>query len=326
MSQKANPTAIGIFIVLGLTLTVGALVMLNSDRFFREHQKFILYFDASLKGLNVGAPVKYRGVTIGSLSEVLIHHNQATNDFFMPVIVDIDLELAQSKSDEQFDVGSQLALDKLVKLGLRGKLDAESLVTGVLYVQLDIVPKASAPVMHQLQHEYTEIPTMPTEIQQLLSNLARLDIGGISDKLNALLTRLDSNLAQLDVQKINTGMTNLLNNANQLLTSTDLTNTVASLKVTLEHTQRLMEQLDCRVNPMADSVTNTLAEAQKTLQELRTGIQHLNGMIEPDAPARAELLRALAQFSNASRAVSDLADFLERNPNALLTGRKEPKQ
>src|SRR6266568_7640050 len=175
MSKKPNPTSIGLFFVIGLALCVAGLLVFSSRSLFHPQQKHILYFNASLKGLNPGAPVKFRGVTIGKVAEVLIRHNQASNDFSMPVIVSIDKKLAQSKSDEQLEVGSEARLSLLIQQGFRGGLDAESLVTGVLYVALDIVPNAPTPQFHQLTPEYQEIPTMPTPIQQLLANLAHLD-------------------------------------------------------------------------------------------------------------------------------------------------------
>src|SRR5678816_3502642 len=138
MSKKANPTAIGLFFVVGLGLGVGALLLFSSRSLFHPQQKDILYFEASLKGLNPGAPVKFRGVTIGSVVEILIRHNQASNDFAMPVIIALDKKLAQSKSDEALEIGSQAKLDQLIRNGLRGTLDSESLVTGVLYVGLEI--------------------------------------------------------------------------------------------------------------------------------------------------------------------------------------------
>src|SRR5216683_555165 len=138
MSKKANPTAIGAFLVVGLALGVAGLLIFTSEGLFRPIQKDILYFDTSLKGLSPGAPVKFRGVTIGKVEQILIRHNQASNDFSMPVIIAIDKKLAQSKSDEQLEIGSEARLSLLIQQGFRGGLDAESLVTGVLYISLDI--------------------------------------------------------------------------------------------------------------------------------------------------------------------------------------------
>jgi len=124
MSKKANPAVIGLFIVAGVGLAVAGLLLFSSQRLFHPRQMLILYFDATLKGLNPGAPVKFRGVTIGKVAEVLIRHNQATNDFSMPVIVSIDKKLAQSKSDEQLEIGSEARLSLLIQQGFRGGLDA----------------------------------------------------------------------------------------------------------------------------------------------------------------------------------------------------------
>ncbi|HWH71381.1 MAG TPA: MlaD family protein [Candidatus Sulfotelmatobacter sp.] len=324
MSKKANPAAIGLFIVIGLALGIGGLILFSSGKLFSRHQKFILYFDASLKGLNPGAPVKYRGVTIGAVDQVLIRHNQARQDYSMPVIIDIDEKLAQAKSDQQLQL-SRAGLERMVAAGLRGKLDTESLVTGVLYVELEALPQAEPPTLHQLRPEYPEIPTAPTEIQRLRSNLAQLDIRGLTERVEQLLTRLDTSLGQLNIPEINAGVTNLLGAANRVLTTSDLTNSILGLRRTLENAQGLLQKMDARVDPLVDGATNTLHAAQQTLAELRLSIQNLNGIVEPDAPLRAELTLMLEQLNHAARSIADLAEFLERNPNAVLTGRKSRK-
>ncbi len=326
MSKKANPAVIGLFIVLGLALGIGGLILFSSGRLFSHRQKYILYFKASLKGLSQGAPVKYRGVTIGSVDQVLIRHNQASNDFDMPIIIDIDVKQAQSKSDQLLQIGSKSRLEQMIREGLRGKLDTESLVTGVLYVELEVLPQAGPPVFHQLSPEYLEIPTMPTEIQQLLANLAQLDLRGIVEKLDQLLTRLNSGLGKFNLAEINSGVTNLLGAANRVLATPDLTNSIQSLRRTLDNAEVLLKKINGRVDPVADGAIDTLNAAQNTLAELRLGIQKLTGLVEPDAPLRAELTTTLDQLKNAARAIADLAEFLKRNPNALLTGKKPQKE
>ena len=212
MSKKANPASIGLFFPVGLALGIAGLLLFSSRGRFHPHQKSILYFNASLKGLNPGAPVKYRGVTIGSVIEILIRHNQATNDFSMPVVITIDKKVAQAKSDELLRIGEQAKLDELIRDGFRARLDAESLVTGVLYVELDVVPYAPPPVFHQITPEYHEIPTIPSDVQKLMADLTRLmadlshlDVRGLAEKLNGILTRADTSLSQLNIPEINAG-------------------------------------------------------------------------------------------------------------------------
>ncbi len=325
MSKKVNPTAVGLFLVVGIALGVAGVLIFSAGNLFRPRQKYIVYFNASLKGLDPGAPVKFRGVSIGKVQDVLIRHNQAADDFAMPVILAIDIRLAQTKSDEEIQF-EKSRLQFLIEHGFRARLDSESLVTGVLYVGLELLSNPPPPVFHQLKPEYLEIPTMPSQVQQLVANLEKLDVGGISDKLNTLLTRLDASFSQLNIAEINAGVTNLLGSANRLVTTPDLTNSLASLRRTLDEAQTLVKRIDSRVDPLADSLTNTLGDAQKTLADLRVGVRNVADMLGPDSAIRPDLIQALEELANASRAVADLAEFLKRNPNALLTGRKAPKE
>jgi len=326
MSKKANPTKIGLFFVIGLALCVAGLLVFSSRSLFHPQQKSILYFNTSLKGLNPGAPVKIRGVTVGSVVEILIRHNQAPDDFSMPVIIAIDKKLAQTKSDELLRFDDQSDRERLIREGFRGRLDSESLVTGLLYVNLEVVLDAPAPILHQLKHEYDEIPTVPSQIQQLLANLSQVDVHGLSENVNRLVVRLDDSLGQLNVAEINAGVTNLLGSANRLVTTPDLTNSFTVLRKTLDQAATLLKRVDGRVDPLANSVTNALHDAQKTLADLRLAIQNVSTLISPDSAIPSDLRQALEDLGNAGRAIADLAGFLQRNPNALLTGRKHRMQ
>jgi len=324
--KKANPTTLGLFVVLGLALGVVAVFVFSSRTLFHPMEESILYFDGSLKGLNPGAPVKFRGVTIGKVEHVLIRHNQATNDYAMPVIIAIDKKVAQSKSDDNLQIGSQERLDLLISHGFRARLDADSLVTGVLYVSLDMVRNAPPPAFHQIAPEYHEIPTLPSGVQRFLENLENVDLPGLSIKLNTLLARLDTSVSELDIPQINAGITNLLGAANNLVTTPDLTNAITAARRALERTQVLVDRIDNRVDPLADSLTNTLSDTRKALADLRLAIQNVSGLIGPQSSFGSDLSQALQQLSNASRAVADLAQFLESNPDALVTGRKRSKE
>src|SRR5437773_7096222 len=100
MSKKANPTLIGLFIVSGVGLLLAGVVLFSSLKLFSKTWTNILYFDTSLSGLSEGAPVKYRGVAIGTVKKVMIHFNQKTNDYFMPVIIELQDKLLKARLDE----------------------------------------------------------------------------------------------------------------------------------------------------------------------------------------------------------------------------------
>src|SRR5215813_7267425 len=104
MSKKANPTTIGLFIVIGLALGVSGLLLFSSSKLFARTHDCIVYFNESLNGLNEGAPVKYRGVRIGSVKRVMVRFNQAPEDFAMPVIIELEEKLISERLGEPFEV------------------------------------------------------------------------------------------------------------------------------------------------------------------------------------------------------------------------------
>jgi len=324
MSKKANPTSIGLFVIIGLALGVAGLLLFSSAQLFSRSFRCILYFNGSLSGLSQGAPVKFRGVTIGSVAKVMIHSNQATNDYTMPVIVDIQDKLLQERLEDARLFRDRRSFEVAVARGLRGSLEAESLVTGVLYVELAFVTNAPPPVFHQLKPLFVEIPTRPTDIQQLMQNIARVDFKGLEARLGALITRLDSTISSLNLGEMSARVTNLLASVNRVVTSPEITNTLSSIQQTMAEYRLLAEKLNSRVDPLAADVTNTLAQASQTIAQLRGAVQDLRGMLAPDSLLQHDLSLALEQLAGAAQSVSSLAEFLERHPNSLLTGREKP--
>jgi len=324
VSKKINTTSIGLFIVAGLALGVAGLLLFSSSRMFTKTREVIVYFDDSLNGLNEGAPVKYRGVTVGAVKRVMVRFNQATNDYAMPVIIELQEKLLRERLGEPADVFTEAALEERVNLGLRASLQTESLVTGILYVDMRPSPGAPRPVYHQLRKIYPEIPTEPTQIQQLFNNLARLDIKSIETNVNQLLVKLDHTVGSLNMRQINQGITNLLASMDRLVTSPDLTNSLAAVRTTLQQYQLLGEKLNSRVDPLADGITNSLAEANRTLAQFRGAAENLKSLLGPDSPLLHDLDQALEQLAGAAQSISALVDFLKENPNAVLTGRRFP--
>jgi paraquat-inducible protein B len=322
MSQKPNPTSIGLFIVVGLALGVMGLLLFSSSKLFTPTRDLILYFNDSLNGLNEGAPVKYRGVTIGSVKRVMVHFNQATNDYAMPVIIEIQKKLIEQRLGQPIEVFTDRAMEGRIQHGLRASLQSESLVTGVLYIEVRPNPHAPPPIYHQLEKKYPEIPTEPTQIQELFNNLASLDVKSIQTNINMLLVKIDSVLGNLHMGEINAGITNTLQSIDRLVSSPEITNSLVSVRTTLDQYRSLGEKLNTRVDPVAQSITNSLAEANRTLAQLRGLADNLRTMLRPDAPLRQDLDQLLTQLAGTAESISTLVEFLKQHPNALITGRE----
>ena len=326
MSKKANPTSIGIFVFAGLALGVAGLLLFSSQRLFKPKTRFVIYFDTSLNGLREGAPVKYRGVTVGSVRRVMIHFNQLPGDSAMPVIVELREDLIQRRlvGDTLFqglkDLGDEVRKD------LRATLETESLVTGVLYVSLELLNDAPPPVFHQQEKVYVEIPSRATRIQMFVNSLADTDLAGLATNLNSLITRVNSEVGDVHLAEIRESLTNLLVSVNRVVNSPDLTNAFANLNSTLVEYRLLAQKLNNRVDPLADGLTNTLAHAGVALSEIRFSVQNVGDLLGPNSDFRHDLALTLDQLAGAAQSISALAEYLQNHPNALITGRRRPEK
>ena len=189
MNKKISPTLIGAFVVGALALVVVAIIAFGSGQFFRKTKEFVLYFDGSVNGLHIGAPVKFKGVEIGSVKDIRLQLEKDMQVNKIPVIIEIDLEKLTSRGGsvavaEQQDVFRSA----IVNQGLRGQLTTESLVTGVLYVGLGLFPGTPINLVQKPNgdYKYQEIPTLPTTFQQaqgvinhIINKLEEIDFKGL---------------------------------------------------------------------------------------------------------------------------------------------------
>lgn len=316
MIRKANPTLIGAFVLIGFALGVGAVLLVTSSRLFTRTREYIIYFDASLTGLDPGAPVKFRGVTVGAVKEVLVHYNQAATDSSLPVIIEVNAELMKKRSDPSFDLLDVSQMDAHVRRGLRAKLDTQSLLTGLLYVDLEFVREIPAQY-HQIDKRYHEIPAAPVDVQ-----IFRVDFAEVTQRLNKILGTLDASLSQVSVRDLNCGLTNLLRSLNAVASSPEITNTLVSAQRSLDEVRELSASLRAKADTLSASGDRALADARQTLHELQSAAADLRETIAPESELRRDVADALKDLSEAARAVSGLAEFLERHPNAVISGRK----
>ena len=321
MSKKANPTLIGVFITVALALAVAGILYFSSSRLFTHTTEYILYFDASLTGLDAGAPVKFRGVTVGAVKEVLIHHNQRPNDSALPVIIQINEDEMNEKTDVAFNGRDESRMKGFIQRGLRGRLESQSLLTGLLYVNLEFLPEAPVKY-HQVKPARMEIPTAPNQIQVFIEDFAE-----IAEKLNTVLGKLDVSLSELQTKELSHGLTNLLASLNRLSASPELTNTLTSAHQTLDEVRIFLKELRPELDALAVSTDQTIKQSGATLGELRDGVQDIRDVLAPRGALRRDVTSALEEVAEAARSISSLAEFLNQHPNALILGRdgSEPK-
>lgn len=338
MSKKANPAFIGIFVIGAIVLGVTAIMIFGSGQLFRKTESFVLYFEDSINGLEVGAPVKFKGVRIGQVTKIYIRFNQDDASPHVPIIIEIDVDrLQNSLGVSGVDLSDPNVFREQVEvLGLRAQLQQASFVTGMLFVELDYYPDSprayyvQQPDPESGEKKYLEIPTVATgftevikKVSRMVDQISKIDFAAIGRKVNEILTKLDNGLGDIEFQKINDKAIATLTELETLLQDPQIKELAKNVNLTLDDGRKLINNLDGQIQPLVEQVNQTAAKARETLAEFEALASTTNEMLEPGSTLRFELESALSEFASASRSIRLLADYLERNPNALLTGKGE---
>ena len=179
MSKKVNKTVIGVFVTGALVLLMVAIVVFGSGDLFKRTNKFVLYFDGSVKGLSLGAPVVFRGVNIGTVKDISLIYDSKAGTILLPVIVEID----QGRIKGTPSFGDLDGDKKMIALGLRGRLEVQSFLTGQLMISFDFYPDRPV-ILRGILKGYPELPTLPTS-PDIFETIENLPIKEIAKNLEA---------------------------------------------------------------------------------------------------------------------------------------------
>lgn len=318
MSNKANPVAIGAFVLGAVVLTIVALLVLGSGKLFRHTTRAVCFFTGDVMGLNVGAPVKFKGVDVGSVAEVRLRIPEETSQptpesvkagVRMPVIIEID-------NDKVTQEGATKPLDPerlkhLIEVGLRARLVSQSLVTGLLLVALDFNPEIPPVFVLPRDSKLLEIPTAPTSMQQIQA--AAQDV----------VRRLEA----IDLERLVGAATGALEGVQRLASSPalqtaidDLPATMTNVNTTITTMKDLLSRVDREQGPLLQSLKGTSDKASVALEQADATLHAMQGLIAPNAPLAVDLTLTLRELAVAAHSVRLLADSLDRNPSAIVRG------
>jgi paraquat-inducible protein B len=321
VSRRANPALIGGFVLGGVLLAIIAVVVFGSGRFFRDTQQFISFFEGSVAGLDVGSSVRFRGIDVGSVEDILVdvpNVERQGGDLRIAVIYALDREKLEARGatvrlDNPFDI------DRLLALGIRAELSTESLVTGRKYIAIDLDPANPISLAPMPGVPYPEIPTVGTGLDRIQEELYGIiaDLGAV--QLGALVNVATETLGDVGRLAASPEVTAALER---------LPETIDRLNTTVAGLQSLIGRVDSTLTPVTDGILRTTEQTTATMKQLETTLadvgvvlENAGGTFERDSPALVQFERAMAELGGASRALRDLADYLERNPSALLRGR-----
>lgn len=330
---------IGSFFVGGLVLLLAAIIAAGGGHLFSRTERTVMFFSGSIYGLQVGAPVVFRGVQMGSVASIGMVYDPKNDQFSIPVVAELDPQVIRSLGGQE---DGHPDLPALVRRGLQARLAMQSLLTGQLYIDLDIRPPTATSQVAAAR-EVVEIPTAPTAIQALKNQFEGLDFRQLAEDVSAIA-----------------------GSARALVAGPELKQTMHNVVEITAQVRRITGELDQRIGPVARSAQGTLDQGQVALARLSQAADAVNGtaqrlgvtadrvntLVAPDSPLVLDVQRsadelaktaaalrshvtqedgvvqhmdqALADVSRAARAVRELADLLDRQPQALLRGRGTP--
>ncbi len=328
MSIRANPTAIGVFMIGAVLLTVTGVATLASRAWFGDRHTFISFFQESVNGLERGAPVKFQGVPVGTVSELLIQIHQVDKTFLVPVEYEIDVTRLTTELGEFLHLDEDEVLQQQIADGLRAQLQMESIVTGLLYIELTYRPDAARPERVSRPTAHPEIPTVPSLLAAFGTEAGSL----VADVLQ-ILFRVNEMLEEVDMVEINTAVVASAQAVERLVGSEELQAAInqvpemaAQLNRTLGEAEVLMDRLEAAIDPLQTGMEGTMQEASATLEAAREAIEETRGLMTTDSGVGYGLEQMLASLQEAAEALRVLAISLERDPDMLIRGASPPRR
>ncbi|HHB77016.1 MAG TPA: hypothetical protein ENK84_10835 [Desulfobulbus sp.] len=209
-----------------------------------------------------------------------------------------------------------------------------SIVTGKLYIEFAFAPGTTARYYGD-QTQYIEIPTLPSGLEQFTQTLENLPLRDMIDKTVSALDSINQILSSQELKKtiplLNTTLSRVDRLAADLekqvpVLAHDLTRTLADISGLTASTQRVIEKTGANVSPLLKQLQTSFVKMNNTLDRLLTVADNLAQLTDSGSPLQYELQSTLRDISKTARSVSQLSNYLQRHPNALLTGRKETRQ
>ncbi len=310
------------FVVGSFALLVAAIVVVGSGKMFQKPVQFVCFFPGDVNGLKVGAPVKFRGVQIGSVARIQLllppeegRIRTDLKELRLPVILNIDSSQLRAMGGTG-EALTENGFAAYIKQGLRAQLNVESLLTGLLYVELDIYP--NTPIVLSLEpgtSGYREIPTVPTDFQRVqqeaqkaLDRLSRLDLEGMMKSISGAGNSIDSLASSRELRQA-------LTSTNQAMIA--MRKTLASMRVTLD-------KVNTKFDGLSGDLQRASREAAEAMKETRATLVDVEATLDPNSPLWVNLNLALEQFADTAQSVSQLTDYLQQNPSAIIRGRYLP--
>jgi len=322
MNEKPNTVAIGAFIVGAALIAISTVLFISGSGWGGEKNKVVMVFEGSVKGLTVGAPVALRGVQIGQVTDIHLLFDTDTIDITMTVEAEIDDNKFETRGDAEGYLG-----DEMIARGLRAQLNSQSILTGLLYIQLDFHP--NTPVkLAEIDSPYSQIPTIPTDLQRIARQLESMDFAAIAEDIQTIADSLGTFVSTKEFQQLPQDLHDTLSSFEALSEQlkTQLASSGPKLDALLDETSETMSTLDSEIPKISASAIQTLKILDTAMAAFEETMIEIDALVSDDSATTYALNKALKEISMAARELQLLAKTLEEHPEALIRGKSEDKE
>ena len=269
------------------------------DQSYARKIKFVMYFTGSVRGLSPGAPLEFRGIRIGEVLDIRMEFDEETTSFRIPVLVEIEPDRIIHR-DSQNPLSPEQTLQTLVDKGLRGRLQSGNLLTGKLFVELNIYPDAPLTMVADASMTYPELPT----------------IAGAFEAITQSIGEFVEQFRTIDIEEIGNNIENILGGADKLVNKNVNEEAVTDLQASMRALSNVLRNVD------EGNLDTTIVAARNVLINLQDTLRMINDILEPHSPLQHNVIKVMDELEEMSRSVRLLIETLERQPNSIIFGRK----
>lgn len=339
MKTKISPTVVGLFVLGALLLAIVALFSFGGVNFFSKPERFIVYFDETIHGLDNGSPVKLRGVRIGrvvnmNVRAIPVAPGTGGSRSVVAVVCELSRDVVADGQGRPVDVSDREELQRLIDQGLRAQLGVVGLATGLLYVELNFYDPGRYPATKRaaMESDYVEMPAVTSAISEFQANLTnilndikRIDFAKIGDEIEGLLVDTRRQVNAADLATVSREWAAAGKAVRELADSPEARAMIANAASATARFDRVLADLEKSAGPSAEQLHLVLKDARGALGEFTETAATMKRFIAAQQYLGDDASKAFARLGEASAAVARLADFLERNPSALISGRADEK-
>ncbi len=298
-----DPQDAGAEDITGLVFTLHEDQKAIQDQAFASKVRFVMFFEDSVRGLSIGAPVEFKGIKVGSVIDLRLEYDERKSAFRIPVVVELEPERVMDRG-ERLKKAPREVFQALVRRGMRARLQTGNLLTGQLFVDLDMQPKTPIRLVSAGRME-PELPTVQGKFEQVTVSLT-----GILDKLDGI-----------DFAGISTELKGTLKGANAIANGPKLDASLTDLAASLASMKDILRKVDARTEPITENLEQALAAAKATLEKARSTMAVADGVLAPDSPLQGNVIKLTQELAATARSVKSLVDMLESDPQSLIFGK-----